>query len=176
MSNDFVSSDVKMYDIAENNKKVHKNSTQKTSSSTPSTKQLHSHFRKAIKYFKNLEAKSQGRPTPEKPKKLTDLKKFSLEVSRLKNRKVGGSLQLPSLSSRFALKNVYDDVFGSGRCTFRGVPNRSALVEALATFSRKDDISYYEDDAEDDIRFDLFRKRMKSKKRKSLKSIFDVCY
>lgn len=162
----------------ENKKEVFKDSNQKTSTYSPTTKKLpsHTHFKKAIKYFRNLEAKSQGRPMPEKPNKLTDLKKLSLEVSRRKNRKKGGSLNFPKLSSRFALANIYDDVFGSGRSSFRGVPNRSALVEALATFSRSDETPCYKDDAEDDIRFDLFKKRMKPKKRKSLKSVFDVCY
>lgn len=133
----------------------------------------HSHFRNAIKYFKTLEEKSHRIPVLERPKKMTDRKKFSLAVNRYRKRKMGGSL---NLSSKFDLSNIYDDVFGRGRGAFKGVPNRRALVEALATFSRRDEIECYKNDNEDDVRFDLFKRRLKSKKRMNLKSVFDVCY
>lgn len=135
-----------------------------------------SHFKKAIKYFKNLEVKSLEIPIPTKSKQLKDIKKFSLEVSKYKNKKIGGSLNLPSMSNRFSLSNIYDDVFGNGRKSFKGVPNRSALVKALATFSRFENNTYYKDAAEDDIKFELFKKRIKPKRRKSLRSVFDISY
>lgn len=149
------------------------NSSNPTSTKTPSSQ---SHFSKAIKYFKTLEAKSHRKYVLDRSKKLTEKKKFSLEVNRNRNRKIGGSLNIPNLSRKFALENLYDDVFGRGRGTFKGVPNRSALVEALATFSRRDEIAYYRNENEDDIKFELFKRKMKSKKRRSLKSVFDVCY
>lgn len=163
--------------LDENSKKFMKNS-RKIDENSASTKASSptSHFRKAIKYFRNLESKSQRKSSPVKSKKPADIKKSFLENGVHKNRKMGGSLNLPNLVSKFALANIYDDIFGSGRNHFKGAPNRSALVEALATFSRKDEIRYYRDDAEDNLRFDLFKKRMKSKKRKSLKSVFDVSY
>lgn len=133
------------------------------------------HFRQAIKYFRRLEAQSLGKSLPETSKKLTDIKKFSLEVSKCKKRKIGGSLNLPNLSSRFGLTHVYEDVFGNKK-SFRGVPNRSALVEALATFSRSNDTVCDDNRDEDDIKFDLFKKNVKSKKRKSLRSVFDIYY
>lgn len=161
--------------ISEND--INSNKTLEADKTTTSTKapSRTSNFRKAIKYFTNLESKSQRNRPPEKFKNF-NVKKLSLGTGLQKNRKIGGSLNLPNLSSRFALANIYDDVFGSGRNHFKGVPNRSALVDALATFSRKDENGYYRDDSEDNIRFDLFKKRMKSKKRKSLKSVFDVSY
>lgn len=123
-----------------------------------------------------MESKSHRKKQPERSKKPVDIKKVALDTGIFKKRKIGGSLNLPSLKSKFALANIYDDVFGSGRNHFKGVPNRSALVEALATFSRKDEIGYYRDDAEDNIQFELFKKRLKSKRRKSLKSVFDLSY
>lgn len=165
-----------MKETSEIVKEIKQNPTD--SSNTTSTKMpsSHSHFRKAIKYFKTLEAKSHRKSVLDRPKKLTEKKKFSLEVNRNRSRKMGGSLNVPNLSNKFALYNIYDDVFGRGRVTFKGVPNRSALVEALATFSRKDEIEFYRNENEDDIRFDLFKRKMKSKKRTSLKSVFDICY
>lgn len=143
---------------------------------TTDKKSAQSNVRQAIKYFSRLEAKTIGNSIPEKYKKDKAVKKLSLEINRYKRNKMGGSLNLPNLSSRFALSNVYDDIFGKGRTYFKGVPNRSALVEALATFPRKDNTVYSQDSAEDDIKFDLFKKRIKAKKRKSIRSVFDVCY
>lgn len=134
---------------------------------------LPSQVKQTIEYFRNLESESSQNSPLRKLKKLPEVKPVLIKIKKTKSRKTR-SLKQSNLSTRFGLLNVYEDIFGSGRNKFRGVPNRSALVEALATFPRTNDTSLYEECADDNIRFELFKKKIKFKKRKSLKSVFDI--
>lgn len=122
-----------------------------------------------------MEAKSLSKPKLKSEHSIT----FNTETVRKfgKYRERGGSLNLPNVSNKFFVKNLYKDVFGNNRGSFRGAPNRSALVEALATFSRKDaKKTYPTEEDEDEIKFDMFKKNIKTKKRRSLRSVFDMYY
>ncbi|KAJ8928155.1 hypothetical protein NQ314_019302 [Rhamnusium bicolor] len=141
----------------------------------PQKTKIKSHFKRAISYFKNLEEKSLGK-TKSKPLK-KDCRRYSLDIqpNKNKNNKIGGSLNLPNVSERFSINNLYNDVFGNRKGSFKGAANQSALVEALATFSRKENSNFNEAD-EDDIKYNIFKRKAKSKKRRSVRSIFDVYY
>ncbi|XP_018570480.1 uncharacterized protein PF11_0213 [Anoplophora glabripennis] len=131
-----------------------------------------SHFKRAIKYFKNLEEKSLNKSKARlKPK---DCRRHSLNLLFDKYHKKGGSLNFSNIKQRFAVSNLYEDVFGDRRCNFKGAANRSALVEALATFSRNESRYFKED--EDKIIYEIFQKKSKTKRRKSIRSIFDIYY
>ncbi|XP_056642739.1 uncharacterized protein PF3D7_1120600-like isoform X1 [Diorhabda sublineata] len=126
---------------------------------------VHHQFNKAIKYFKNLEIQSQNNKNGSK----------NLHDSINKNPRVryrSGSLNIPNVSERYSINNLYDDIFGT-KGSFKGTPNRSAVVKALATFSKTPKRNL--GDNEDDIQYDLF-KFVKKRKRKSLNSIFDIYY
>ncbi|KAJ8922044.1 hypothetical protein NQ315_008685 [Exocentrus adspersus] len=125
-----------------------------------------SHFRRAVKYFKNLEEKSLN-----KPKDCS--RRHSLDV--LRDRRRGGSLNLTNVKERFSISNLYLDVLGERRGSFKGAANRSALVEALATFSRRENYGLGNDE-EDNIMYELFQKKAKTRKRRSIRSIFDIYY
>ncbi|XP_028131508.1 uncharacterized protein MAL13P1.304 isoform X2 [Diabrotica virgifera virgifera] len=126
------------------------------------------HFKQTIKYFKNLEKQSQTVKV-KLPSTSSHLENISPTV-----RYRTGSLNLPKVSDKFSVHNLYDDVFGHNH-SFKGTPNRSALVEALATLTRNPSKYDMSEKAEDDIQYDLF-KHVKRRRRKSLKSIFDIYY
>lgn len=107
----------------------------------------------------------------QKPK---DCRRHSLDAMFNKYHKKGGSLNLSNIKQRFSVNNLYEDVFGDRRCNFKGAANRSALVEALATFSRKESRCFKED--ENKIIYEMFQKKTKTKRRKSIRSIFDIYY
>ncbi|KAG5883615.1 hypothetical protein JTB14_005747 [Gonioctena quinquepunctata] len=140
----------------------------------PPKRKFSSQFKRAITFFQKLEEKSQSKTKPKKAK----AKHFSLNINSKKgrNRKRGGSLNLTNISDRFSVDNIYEDVIGNKKGSFKGRPNRTALVEALATFSRKENYLYDYSESEDDIKYDMFKNHVKRRKRKSIKSIFDVYY
>ncbi|CAH1176494.1 unnamed protein product [Phaedon cochleariae] len=131
-----------------------------------------SQFNRAIRYFKKLEEKSQGKPKSKISKKS---KQFSLDIhsKRDRKRKRGGSL---NITERFSIDSLYEDITQNKKGSLKGTPNRTALVEALATFSRIENNYYSFCGNEDDIKYDIFKHLGHIKKRKSLKSIFDVYY
>ncbi|XP_074027731.1 uncharacterized protein isoform X1 [Leptinotarsa decemlineata] len=137
-------------------------------------RRIKSQFKRAIRYFQKLEEKSLGKTKPKNPRKA---KHFTLDITKKhKNKSRGGSLNLSNISDRFSVYNLYEDVVGNKKGSFKGTPNRSALVEALATFSRKENSLQDCNESEDDINYEIFKNSIKQKKRRSLKSIFDVNY
>ncbi|CAG9863670.1 unnamed protein product [Phyllotreta striolata] len=135
--------------------------TKETQSSKPKNQDTKSssQFKNAINYFKNLETQSRAAERP------------AIQKSR---RRTGGSLNLPKVSQKFFIDNLYRDVFGNEKSHFKGTPNKSALVEALATFSRTP--TPYRRDDEDDIQYEIFKSFVNKRKRKSLKALFDIHY
>ncbi|XP_072385201.1 uncharacterized protein [Diabrotica undecimpunctata] len=140
-----------------------------TKETEESDKLSNGHFKQTIKYFKNLEKQSQTAKV-----KLPSTSNHFENISPTVRYRTG-SLNLPKVSDKFSVHNLYDDVFGRNHGSFKGTPNRSALVEALATLTRNPSKYDMGENAEDDIQYDLF-KHVKRRRRKSLKSIFDIYY
>lgn len=124
------------------------------------------HIKKAMRFFKNLEENSR---------KLD--RRHSFDVRSKKTQvpfKRSGSLNLQKISERFNINNLYSDVFGNGKGSFRGTPNRKALSKTLSNFDRIENIkNNLTDDEVDDIKYTIFKKGSKTKSRRSIQSLFE---
>lgn len=142
---------------------------------------IKSQFKRAIRFFKNLEQNS--RVKLDKTKNNDDnvlIRRFSLDMENnhpdMRFMRKGGSLNLENVSKRFSINNLYGDVFGNrGRGSFRGTPNKDAVISSLGSLSKDLDKSNFKTQDEN-ISYNLFVSRAKTKKRKSLRALFDVNY
>ncbi|KYB29077.1 uncharacterized protein LOC103315157 isoform X1 [Tribolium castaneum] len=137
-----------------------------------SSKQIiKSQFKRAINFFKNLEDNSRM-----KEKKREINRRYSLEIHQKKNNYNvrSGSLNLPNVSDRFFVNNLYEDVFGGKNGSFKGAPNKNGVADSLASLSRDSDTGKMQEKTK--ISYNLFVNKTKSKKRKSIKTLFDVHY
>ncbi|RZC32830.1 claspin -like, partial [Asbolus verrucosus] len=145
----------------------------KEESKKPSTKHsIKSQFKRAIKFFKNLEENSKIKSKHNKKRR------FSLDSQKKNNHKIkeGGSLKLSNISERFSVNNLYEDVFGNEFGSFKGTPNKIGVANSLASFSRDPEINDLKAQEESNISYNLFVNKSKNKKRKSIKTLFDVNY
>jgi hypothetical protein len=133
---------------------------------------LKSQFKRAIKFFRNLDENSKIK---EKNKNIT--RRYSLDLQKKNHRKVrGGSLNLPNVSDRFSVNNLYEDVFGNKSSGFRGTPNKAGVATSLASLTRNSERDNLKVEGDNSIRYNLFVNKAKNKKRRSIKSLFDVNY
>ncbi|XP_045479921.1 uncharacterized protein LOC123684632 isoform X2 [Harmonia axyridis] len=134
-------------------------------------------FKKAITFFKNLEnSNHQKRKLPLRPKPEIKRRFSSDFIEKKKKDKsiIGGSLRLPKTSEKFSVARIYFDIMENKRGSFRGTPNREALSESLASLtSRTEEIL---DKSDGPIELSMFKNKVKPRKRKSLKSIFNIHY
>lgn len=135
-----------------------------------------SQFKRAFNFFKNLEKSPfQKKKSPLKPK--PELKRrFSLDFTEKKNKRerLGGSLRLPKTVEKFAISRIYFDIMETKTGKFKGVPNRVGLSESLASLNAKTEKIM--DESDDPISYNMFWNKGKPKKRRSLKSVFNIHY
>ncbi|KAL3279259.1 hypothetical protein HHI36_016772 [Cryptolaemus montrouzieri] len=138
-----------------------------------------SQFKRAITFFKNLEKGSSSKDSlKEKKIKSPKIRRYSLDFDNHKKQKsnVGGSLRLPKTLEKFSLTKIYFDIIENRGGSFKGRPNRKALSETLASLNTKSDTRPEENDSVDNIQYNMFLSRVKPKKRKSLRSVFDIYF
>ncbi|XP_063912399.1 repetitive organellar protein-like isoform X2 [Zophobas morio] len=134
---------------------------------------IKSQFKRAINFFKNMEENSKL-----KEKNKTDLKRrYSLDFQKKSQRRVrGGSLNLPNTTDRFSISNLYQDVFGNKNGSFKGTPNNTGIANSLASLSKTFEPDESQKQEDNSISYNLFVNKSKNKKRKSIRSLFDVNY
>ncbi|KRT85899.1 hypothetical protein AMK59_2710 [Oryctes borbonicus] len=94
----------------------------------------------------------------------------------------GGSLKMLNVSDKFAMDNIYKDVILNKikNSNFRGSPNRDAIVETLSSVSSSESSDFVEKNKdlleEEDLNMQFFNIRKRLRKRRSIKSIFDINY
>ncbi|XP_044259353.1 uncharacterized protein PF11_0213-like isoform X2 [Tribolium madens] len=147
---------------------------QEETKKSSSKQTIKSQFKRAIQFFKNLENNSKM-----KEKKRDINRRYSLDIHQKKNNFIkvrSGSLNLPNVSERFFVNNLYEDVFGSKNGSFKGAPNKNGIANSLASLSRDSDTNTPKTQEKSKISYNLFVNKTKSKKRKSIKTLFDVNY
>ncbi|KAK9879298.1 hypothetical protein WA026_004151 [Henosepilachna vigintioctopunctata] len=140
-----------------------------------------SQFKRAIKFFKNLEESASGKRKPLEQKKCKPeiKRRFSLDIQKHQKNKLkpGGSLRVPKTLEKFSITQIYFDIMSNRRGSFKGSPNRKALSETLASLRTNETSNKTPDeDSEDCIEYNMFVNKLKTKKRKSIKSVFDIHY
>lgn len=122
-------------------------------------------FKKARNFFKNLEDSSSNIK-----------RRFSLDLHKKNNFKVrSGILNLPNVSEKFFINNLYKDVFGKQNGGFKGTPNQNGVANSLSSFPKNTDFCNKTNE-KNRICYNLFANKTKCKKRKSIKTVFEVNY
>lgn len=93
----------------------------------------------------------------------------------------GGSLKVLNVVDKFSLDNIYKDVILNKmkNSSFMGSPNRDAIVETLSSVSSSENNDTDKDKncvEEDDLNLQFFNIKKRLRKRRSIKSIFDINY
>ncbi|XP_044761358.1 uncharacterized protein LOC123318716 isoform X2 [Coccinella septempunctata] len=160
---------------------VHEEECSKISENSPNNMQIKScelktltPFKTAFTFFRNLE-KSNCHKLPLKAKPLIK-RRFSLDCIEKKREvtKLGGSLRVSKVSDKFQVSKFYFDIMENKRGSFKGIPNREALFNSLASLSAK--TNEILDNSNDPIQYNVFMSKARTRKRKSLKSIFNILH
>lgn len=140
--------------------------------SEKSAEKIKVQFKKAIKFFKNLD---EDRKLQHKNIKRS--LSFDYEKKEVFKRK-GGSLNLVTISDKFSINNLYNDVFGGRRGSFKGAANNIGVVKSLASLSTPESLedSKVEDNEDENLSYSMFVTRSKNKKRKSIRTLFNINY
>lgn len=83
-----------------------------------------------------------------------------------------------NVSDKFSINNLYNDVFGGRRGSFKGAVNNNGVAKSLASLSTAENSedSKVEVSEEDNLSYNMFVTKSKNKKRKSIRGLFNINY